>query len=156
MPKVSLPPSSARKKALALVDRGLIDQFMRIRHSLNMVSTWIDKKWKPLMKGSLSHFFCGRGFFSFLFEHKEDKDLIFCSDPYFFGEEGCILTNGPLNLVPRMMFLMLFKCGFGFRIFLSIVGVMMPSIVLRIILVDILIGLNQRITYYFVQGFASK
>lgn len=93
MPKIALPPTSARRKAIALADRGLIDQFTWIWPSPRMVAIWIEKNWRPLIKGSISHYFCGRGFFTFLFENKEDKDLIFRTEPYFLGARGMYLNK---------------------------------------------------------------
>jgi hypothetical protein len=49
------------------------------------VAVWIDKNWKPHLKGRMSHSFCGRGFFVFLFEEKEDRDLIFRKWPLLHG-----------------------------------------------------------------------
>jgi hypothetical protein len=77
MLKVLLLPSSSRKKALTLVDCGLIGNFVGVFFSLRTMSSWLEKKWKPLIKGSLNHFFCGREFFAFLLKFKEDQDLIF-------------------------------------------------------------------------------
>jgi hypothetical protein len=77
MPKVILPPYSTWRKSLALTDRGLIGQFMSIWPSPKTIVFWIEKICKLLIKGSQSHLFCGRGFFAFLFEFKEDMDLIF-------------------------------------------------------------------------------
>jgi len=71
IPKVTLPTTSARRKALTLADRGLIGQFIGIWSSPKMVTTWLEKNWKPLIKGSISHYFCGRGFFTFFFETKK-------------------------------------------------------------------------------------
>jgi hypothetical protein len=53
----------------------------------------VGKNWKPLIKGLLNQFFCGRGFFTFLFEIKEDKDLIFRSGPYFLGARDMYLNK---------------------------------------------------------------
>jgi hypothetical protein len=62
---------------------------------------WIEKNWKPLIKGSLNNFFCNRGFFTFLFEQKEDKDLIFHSGPYFLGERGMYFNKWTLDFNPE-------------------------------------------------------
>jgi hypothetical protein len=43
MPKVALPPSTSKRKALALADRGFIGQFTGIWTSPNMVATLIEK-----------------------------------------------------------------------------------------------------------------
>jgi hypothetical protein len=41
----------------------------------------------------MSHSFCGKGFFSFLFEKKEDRYLVFRSGPYFMGARGFYLNT---------------------------------------------------------------
>jgi hypothetical protein len=43
IPKVALPPSFSRRKALALVDRGLIGQFMGIWPLSKMDAFWLKK-----------------------------------------------------------------------------------------------------------------
>jgi len=75
--KEKLPQTSSRHKAFALVDRGLVGQFTGIGTSPWKVITWVQKSWKPLIKGKLHQFCCGWVFFASLFEFKEDKDLIF-------------------------------------------------------------------------------
>ena len=58
---------------------------------------WIQKSWKPLIKGQLTHFFYDRGFYAFLFKTKEDKDHIFLSGPYFYGTRGMSLNIWTLD-----------------------------------------------------------
>ena len=55
----------------------------------------------PLIKGGLQHCFCGKGFYTFLFENKEDKDLIFRSGPYFMGPRGLYLNQWTLSFDPE-------------------------------------------------------
>jgi hypothetical protein len=43
-----------------------------------------------MIKGKLSWYFCGRGFYALLFEKKEERDLIFLSGPYFIGTKGYV------------------------------------------------------------------
>jgi hypothetical protein len=74
--KVPLPPSSARRKALALADRDLTGQLHRYLALSEDNSNLVGEKLEASYQGSLNHFFCGRGFFAFLFEFKEDRDLI--------------------------------------------------------------------------------
>jgi hypothetical protein len=57
------------------------------------MALWINRNGKPLIKGHLSHTFCGKGFFAFLFEMKEDMDLVFKSGPYFMGSRGLYLNR---------------------------------------------------------------
>jgi hypothetical protein len=56
---------------LCFVENGLIGQFTGIWPSPRAMATWIDKNWTPLIKGHLSHSFCARVFFAFLFEEKK-------------------------------------------------------------------------------------
>jgi hypothetical protein len=56
----------------------------------------------------MNHFFCGKGFYIFYFEHKEDRDLIFRNDPYFFGPRGLYLNKwtpyfDPENDIPSVV-----------------------------------------------------
>jgi len=53
-----------------------------------------------MIQGQMSATFCGKGFFSFLFEKKEDTDLIFHSGPYFMGEIGKYLKKWNLYFSP--------------------------------------------------------
>ena len=57
IPKVIIPPSTSRKKALALVYWGLIGQLIGTWTSQKTVAFWLEKNWKPLIRGSLNHFF---------------------------------------------------------------------------------------------------
>jgi hypothetical protein len=45
--------------------------------------------------------FCGKGFFAFLFEKKEDRDLIFQSGPYFMGARGMYLNKWTPDFSPE-------------------------------------------------------
>ena len=51
----------------------------------------------PLISGGLQHYFYGKGFFTFLFENKADRDLIFRSNPYFMGPHGLYLNRWSLS-----------------------------------------------------------
>lgn len=79
---------------MPLVDRGLIGQFTYIWPSPRTMASWLEKNWKPLIKGSLNHFFHGRGFFALMFELKEDQALVFRSKQHFFlGIRGIYLNK---------------------------------------------------------------
>jgi hypothetical protein len=54
-----------------------------------------------LIKGQLSQAFCGKGFFVFLFEEKEDRDTIFRNNPYFMGSKGMYLNRWTLDFFPE-------------------------------------------------------
>lgn len=101
MPKINLSPSMAWKKALDLVDRSLINQFTGNWPSPKSIAIFLQKNWVPLINGSLSDFFYGRGFYAFLFEQKEDRDLMFHSDPYFLGARGMYLNKLTLDFSPK-------------------------------------------------------
>jgi hypothetical protein len=49
----------------------------------------------------MNHFFCGKGFYIFYFEHKEDRDLIFRNGPYFFGPRGLYLNKWTPDFDPE-------------------------------------------------------
>jgi hypothetical protein len=87
--------------ALIFMDHGLVGQFTGIWPSPKSVAVWIDKNWKLHLKVRMSHSFCGRGFFTFLFEEKEDRDLIFRSGPYFMGARGLYLNRWTLDFNPE-------------------------------------------------------
>jgi hypothetical protein len=54
-----------------------------------------------LIKGSLSHYFYGRGFYVFLFENKEHMDLIFRNRPYFYRTKSIYLNRWTPNFNPK-------------------------------------------------------
>jgi len=89
IPETKPPPILLRHKSLALENSGLAGKFMGIWPSPKSVVDWVKKSWKPHIKGKLHHSFCGRGFYSFLFESKEDMDLIFRSRMYFSDAREC-------------------------------------------------------------------
>lgn len=92
-----LPPSSTRHKYLTLANQGLVGKFTGIWPSPKIVATWVQKYWKPYIKGQLHQFFCGRGFYAFLFESKEDMDLIFYNRPYFWVQWECTKNMNTLS-----------------------------------------------------------
>jgi hypothetical protein len=76
--------------------------------SPRQIDLWIERNWHPLVKGRMNHFFCGKGFYIFYFEHKEDRDLIFRNGPYFFGPRGLYLNKwtpdfDPENDIPSVV-----------------------------------------------------
>ena len=54
-----------------------------------------------MMKGEISLSVVGNGIFIFLFENKEDKEVVFCNGPYFFGSGGMYLNKWSLNFNPN-------------------------------------------------------
>jgi hypothetical protein len=142
MPKVSLSPSSTRNKEIFLANRGLIGQFIGIRPSSEIVSLWLEKNWKPFIKCYLNHFFCERGLFAFLFEHKEDE--IRWSGPYFMGGKGMYLNKWTPEFTPENDVSLTIPVWVRLPHILSTVGAMMFFYVLGILLEGMLIGLSQR------------
>jgi hypothetical protein len=56
----------------------------------------------------MNHLFCGKGFYIFYIEHKEDRDLNFRNNPYFFGPIGLYLNKwfpyfDPENDIPSVI-----------------------------------------------------
>lgn len=91
--EVSLPPSLPRKAALALVEKGLIRKFTGLWPSPKTVQRWVERNWADKTQGKISIRFCGKGYFTFHFETKEDKDLIFRNAPYFMDSRGLYLNK---------------------------------------------------------------
>ena len=52
--------------------------------------------------GKISINFRGRGYYTFHFETKEDRDLIFRNDPYFMDTMGLYLNRWTLDFDPEM------------------------------------------------------
>ena len=92
VPRFQIMLAASRMKYLALSERDLIGQFSGIWPSPKSMDIWISINWMPLIVGELQHCFCGKGFYTFLFENKEDKDLIFRSGPYFMGPRGLYIN----------------------------------------------------------------
>jgi hypothetical protein len=105
IPAVVVQPIS-REHALKLDKIGLIGQFTSIWPSPKSMAFWVERNWKPLIKGCLSLALFGKGCSSFHFEEKSDRDLIFRSFPYFMGSRGLYINSWmsdfcPKNDIPR-------------------------------------------------------
>ena len=87
--------------ALALSEKGLVGQFMGIFPSSKPMNSWIAKNWKPLISREMQQSLCGKGFFVFLFEKKDNRDLIFRSGKYFMGPRGMYLNRWSLSFDPE-------------------------------------------------------
>jgi hypothetical protein len=85
IPKINPPCVSAHCKALEFIGKGLIGQFTGLWPSPCQIESWLSRNWVPLIRGEVNHLFCGKSYYTFFFEFKEDKDLIFRSGPYFYG-----------------------------------------------------------------------
>jgi len=79
-----------RKTFLTFSNRALVGKFMGMWPSPKSIRQWVDKAWKSMMKGNLGVFAVGNGHFVFLFECKEDKDIVFQNGPYFLDQVECI------------------------------------------------------------------
>jgi hypothetical protein len=96
------------KKGSLFFSRALVSQFMGLWSSPRQIDLWIERNWHPLIQGRMNHFFCGKGFYIFYFEYKEDRDLIFRNGPYFFGPRGLYLNKwtpdfDPDNDIPSVV-----------------------------------------------------
>jgi hypothetical protein len=91
--EVALPPTAPRLAALALAERGLIGQFTGLWPSPKTVQRWVERNWLDKTQGKIAIRFCGKGFFTFHFETKNDKDLIFRNGPYFMDSRGLYLNK---------------------------------------------------------------
>jgi hypothetical protein len=87
---------------LALAERGLLGQFTGIYPLPRSMANWVQKNWQDLIKGKLTHYFCGRGFYAFLFEAEEDRDLTFKNGPYFFNTRGMYLNKRTPDFNPEL------------------------------------------------------
>ena len=77
IPEISLPAETPIQVALSLSERALIGQFTGLWPSPKTTESWVNRKWAPLIKESVTSYFLGRGYFLFEFTSKDDKDLIF-------------------------------------------------------------------------------
>jgi len=100
IPEVSLPPSLPRKSVITLAERGLVGQFTGLWPSPRSVQKWVERNWNAMTQGKIAIRFCGRGYYTFLFESKEDRDLIFRNGPYFMDSRGIYLNRWTLDFDP--------------------------------------------------------
>ena len=102
IPEVSLPPSLPRKAAISLAERGLVGQFTGFWPSPRSFQRWVERNWNSIVQGKIAIRFCGRGFYTFLFESKEDRNLIFRNGPYFMDSRGLYLNRWTPDFDPEM------------------------------------------------------
>jgi len=55
-----------------------------------------------MTQGKIAIRFCGRGYYTFIFEPKEDRNLIFRNGPYFMDQRGLYLNRWTLDFDPEM------------------------------------------------------
>ncbi len=102
IPKISLPLALPRKATLSLAERGLVGQFTGLWPSPKTVQKWVEKNWSATINEKISIRFCGRGYYTFHFETKEDWDLIFRNGPYVIDTSGLYLNKWTLDFDPEM------------------------------------------------------
>jgi len=102
IPEVPLPPALPRRAAVALAERGLVGQFTGLWPSPHTVQRWVERNWNSMVQGKIAIRFCGRGFFTFLFESVEDRNLIFRNGPYFMDTRGLYLNRWSPDFDPEM------------------------------------------------------
>ena len=90
IPEVKLSSAASKRKAVTLSEKGLIGLFTGLWPSPHSVEVWLNKNWRTLIQGEVQQIFCGKGYFAFIFERKEDRDLIFRNGPYSWAQEECI------------------------------------------------------------------
>ena len=101
VPEVKLSSAASKRKAVALSEKGLIGLFTGLWPSPRSVEIWLNKNWRTLIQGEVQQIFCGKGYFAFIFEKKEDRDLIFRNGPYFMGPRGMYLNKWDLSFNPE-------------------------------------------------------
>ena len=101
VPEVKLSSAASKRKAITLLEKGLIGLFTGLWPSHRSVEVWLNKNWRTLIQGEVQQIFCGKGYFTFIFEKKEDRDLIFRNGPYFMGPRGMYLNKWDLSFNPE-------------------------------------------------------
>lgn len=101
IPEISLPPALPRRAAISLAERGLVGQFTGLWLS-KLLQKWVERNWNATTQGKIAIRFCGRGYYTFLFESKEDRDLILKNGPYFMDSIGLYLNRWMPDFDPKM------------------------------------------------------
>lgn len=63
---------------------------------------WVERNWNATTQGKIAIRFYVRGYYTFLFETKEDRDLIFRNGPYFMDSIGLYLNRWMPDFHPEM------------------------------------------------------
>lgn len=100
IPTIALAEEETCKAALNLSERGLIGQFTGLWPSPKSVEDWTQRNWKPPTKEGVKSYFVGKGFFVFVFDSAEDRNLIFKNGPYFMGPQGLYLNKWSPDFYP--------------------------------------------------------
>ena len=80
-----------------ILDRGFIGQFTSLCPSPKEIEGWVQRNWKPLISDGICNNLVGKGYYVFLFENSEDRDLIFRNEPHFMGPQGLYLNKWTLD-----------------------------------------------------------
>lgn len=102
IPEILLPPAFPRRATLSLAEHGLEGQFTGLWPSPKIVQKWVERNWTASTDGKVSIRFCERGYFTFHFESKENRDLIFRNGPYFMDTRGFYLNRWTPDFDPEM------------------------------------------------------
>ena len=92
---------ASKGKVVTLSEKGLIGLFTGLWPSPKSMEVWLNKNWRALIQGEVQQIFCGKGYFAFIFEKKEDWDLILRNKPYFMGSRGMYLNKWDLSFDPK-------------------------------------------------------
>ena len=92
MPSVEIPAKTCQTD-LNLVVRGLIGKFTGISPFPKAIDGWVQRNWRPLVSEGIRNHFVKRGYYVFVFDSVEDRDLIFQNGPYFMGPHGLSLNK---------------------------------------------------------------
>lgn len=102
IPLIPLPTALPRRAAVSLADRALVGQFTGLWPSPRTVQKWVERNWNAMVQGKIAIRFCGRGYYTFLFETVEDRNLIFKNGPYFMDTRGLYLNRWTPDFDPEM------------------------------------------------------
>ena len=85
-----------------MAECGLVGQFTGLWPSPKLVQKWVERNWNAIIQEKIEIQFCGMRHYTFLFESKEDKDLIFRNGPYFMDSRGLYLNRWTPDFDPEM------------------------------------------------------
>jgi hypothetical protein len=100
IPSVTLPVDEPCRATLNLAARSLIGQFTGLWPSPKSIESWIQRNSRPLVSEGIKSHFVGKGYYVFLFDNVEDKNLIFRNEPYFMGPQGLCLNQWTSDFDP--------------------------------------------------------
>jgi hypothetical protein len=100
IPSIDLPAKETCRSTMNLAERGIIGQFMGLWPSPKAVGAWVQRNWSPLVKEGIRSHLVGKGFFIFVFDNLEDRNLIFRNRLYFMVPQGLYLNKWSLYFDP--------------------------------------------------------